>query len=63
VATKSGSDGESQHAKFVETARALGCDEDKERFEAVLGKIATHRPPRENPPKPGRKKKENERAK
>ncbi len=29
-----------QRQKFVETARALGCDEDKERFEAALGKIA-----------------------
>ena len=26
-----------------ETARALGCDEDKEQFEATLGKIATAR--------------------
>jgi len=27
-------------ARFVETARALGCDEDKERFEAKLPEIA-----------------------
>lgn len=30
-----------QHKRFVETARKLGCDEDKDRFEAKLGKIAT----------------------
>jgi hypothetical protein len=30
-----------QHRRFVETARALECDEDKERFEAKLGKIAS----------------------
>jgi hypothetical protein len=31
---------------FIETARALGCDEDKERFEAALGKVAAHKPER-----------------
>ena len=35
-----------QHKRFVETARALGCDEDKERFEAALAKIAAHKPSR-----------------
>jgi hypothetical protein len=30
-----------QHKRFIETARALECDEDKERFEAKLGKIAS----------------------
>ncbi len=30
-----------QHKRFVETARALECDEDKERFEDKLGKIAS----------------------
>jgi hypothetical protein len=30
-----------QFGRFLETARALGCDEDKEQFEAKLGKIAT----------------------
>ena len=29
-----------QHKRFTETARALECDEDKERFEDKLGKIA-----------------------
>jgi hypothetical protein len=36
--------GESQHDRFPETARKLGCDEDKERFEAKLGKIAKAKP-------------------
>jgi hypothetical protein len=35
---------EEQMKRFVETARALGCDDDKERFEAALGKIAAHKP-------------------
>jgi hypothetical protein len=30
-----------QHRRFIETARALECDEDKERFEDKLGKIAS----------------------
>jgi hypothetical protein len=34
----------SQHDRFVDVARALGCDEDKEKFEATLGKIAAHKP-------------------
>ena len=33
-----------QHERFIETARALGCDEDKDKFEAALGKIAAHKP-------------------
>ena len=33
-----------QIARFKETARALGCDEDKERFETALGKVAAHKP-------------------
>ena len=41
---KDKSDQAAQHQRFIETARALGCDEDKERFEAALGKIATHKP-------------------
>jgi len=32
-----------QPNRFIETARALGCDEDKSRFEAQLGKIAAHK--------------------
>jgi hypothetical protein len=30
-----------QHRRFVETARALECDEDKERFEEKLKRIVT----------------------
>jgi hypothetical protein len=30
----------------LETARKLGCDEDKERFEKSLGKIAAYKPPK-----------------
>jgi len=37
-------DHRSQFDRFFETARALGCDEDKEKFEAQLGKIADHKP-------------------
>jgi hypothetical protein len=42
----------SQRERFVETARALGCDEDKERFDEKLGKIAGHKAkssPKERP--------------
>ena len=38
-----------QIAAFIETARALCCDEDKERFEEALGKIARHKPPPDGP--------------
>jgi hypothetical protein len=42
-----GSDKEkSQIDRFIETARKLGCDEDKERFEKSLGKIAAFKPPK-----------------
>jgi hypothetical protein len=34
----------SQHQRFIETARALECDEDKERFEEKLKQIATAKP-------------------
>ena len=37
-------DSRPQHERFVETARALGCDEDKEKFEAALKKAAAHKP-------------------
>jgi hypothetical protein len=33
-----------QHRRFVETARALECDEDKGRFEEKLKRIATAKP-------------------
>jgi hypothetical protein len=40
---------EQQHKRFIETARALECDEDQERFEEKLRQIATSKP---NPKKP-----------
>jgi hypothetical protein len=33
-----------QHRRFIETARQLECDEDKERFEEKLKRIATVKP-------------------
>ena len=33
-----------QHKRFIQTARALECDEDKERFEEKLKKIAKAKP-------------------
>jgi hypothetical protein len=39
-----------QIERFIEAARQLGCDEDKERFEEKLGKIARHRPSAEPHP-------------
>ena len=35
---------ETQVDRFIETARALECDEDKERFEAKLKRIAKVKP-------------------
>ncbi|MGH6677514.1 MAG: hypothetical protein ACREDL_00900 [Bradyrhizobium sp.] len=35
---------EAQVDRFIETARELECDEDKERFEEKLGKIAKAKP-------------------
>jgi hypothetical protein len=33
-----------QHKRFIETARALQCDEDKGRFEAKMKRIAKVKP-------------------
>lgn len=33
-----------QHVRFIKAAHDLGCDEDKDRFEAKLGKIAKQKP-------------------
>jgi hypothetical protein len=38
----------SQFDRFVETAQKLGCDEDKEKFEETLRKIARQRPKKES---------------
>jgi hypothetical protein len=45
-------EGKERFNRFVETARTLGCDEDKERFEQSLGKIAAYKPPPVKPKKP-----------
>lgn len=37
-------DAKSQFERFKETARELECNEDKDRFERKLGKIATTKP-------------------
>jgi hypothetical protein len=39
-----------QAKRFIETARALECDEDKERFEAKLKRIAKAKPRPDNSP-------------
>ncbi len=43
-----------QHSRFVETARALGCDEDEVAFDEKLKVIARHKPekPAPKPEKP-----------
>ena len=42
--SKKNSQATTQLDRFKETARHLECDEDKERFEKKLGKIATAKP-------------------
>jgi hypothetical protein len=49
-------EGKPQKERFIEAARALGCDEDKERFEAVLTRIVKAKLTRE--PKQERARKE-----
>ena len=41
-----------QHARFLETARALGCDEDEAAFDEKLRGIARQEPKAEPPAKP-----------
>jgi hypothetical protein len=33
---------------FLAAARALGCDESEERFDAALKKVAAHKPPKDS---------------
>ncbi|MGO9005592.1 MAG: hypothetical protein ACLQIQ_12810 [Beijerinckiaceae bacterium] len=40
-----------QFDRFKSTARALECDDDKDNFEAALGKIAAHKPAKALPKK------------
>ena len=49
-------EGSAQFERFIETARSLGCDEDKEKFEATLGGIAKYRPPPKTTKSPKNKK-------
>ncbi len=42
-----------EQARFVETARALGCDEDEAAFDEKLKVIARYKP--KNEPDPGEK--------
>jgi hypothetical protein len=45
-----------QGKSFIDAARALGCDESEERFDAALKKVARHKPPPEHPKEPNDKK-------
>jgi hypothetical protein len=52
-------DPKAQHERFMETARQLKCDEDKERFEQKLKQIATAGPkpkPQQHATKGGEKR-------
>ena len=43
--TKKGEEASNQQAKaFIDAARALGCDESEEAFNANLKKVASHKP-------------------
>lgn len=44
---------QTQYDRFVEIARALECDEDKDRFEEKLGEIATQKAAMGDANKPG----------
>ncbi len=44
----------SQHARFVETARALGCDEDEAAFDEKLKVIARQKPKTQAKPDAGK---------
>lgn len=42
----------SQHDRFIETARALGCDEDEAVFDGKLKAIVRQKPKSEKPKQP-----------
>jgi hypothetical protein len=44
-----------QHERFIETAHDLECDDNKESFEAKLGRIAKAKPARPASPKSAKK--------
>jgi hypothetical protein len=39
----------SQHQRFIETARELGCDEDPKSFERAFSKIVPPKKPKQQP--------------
>lgn len=43
-------DNSDQHKRFIETARQLECDEDKEGFEKKLKRIAQRKPKEDREP-------------
>jgi hypothetical protein len=45
-----------QGEKFIEAARALGCDESEERFNEMLAKVARHKPSTDSAKESKRKK-------
>lgn len=47
-------DSVTQRTKFIETARALGCEDNGDRFDAVVKKLA-EQPPQPRKPKKGKK--------
>jgi hypothetical protein len=53
---KQSQDEKAQIERFIETSRALGCDQDKEKFEASLSAIAHFKPPPKTPKNPRNKK-------
>jgi hypothetical protein len=38
-----------QGQRFIDAARALGCEEDEAKFNAALGKVARHKPAPDRP--------------
>jgi hypothetical protein len=42
--TRAAAESHQQHKRFIEAARRLECDDDKERFEERLKKIAKPKP-------------------
>ena len=51
-------DSKDQATRFIETARALGCDEDEAAFKAKLAVIARQKPKDEQPPAEPKKRRE-----
>ena len=55
IEKKEQANSDAQHARFVETARKLGCDESEEAFDEKLKVIARHKPKDEKPEQPAHK--------